>query len=205
MRQRRFRQWVELGTVPLLLLLVGAAPGLAARCLESPRGSPTATVERRADPSKEERAREFFDAFPSQEFRNFEEAEAVAGFRIPRAGVDYPVAFGKTHLQWYPDGERPISQTQYSIPPALKMSVGIIVGVESSWDQRDGTPGASVLMLGDERVVGGKAGWFRRTGETGMNFSYRCGEAGREAVWCIIRASTEVGEKGFEAFVSSVH
>jgi len=160
-------------------------------------------AESTSTPTQDQVAAGFFDAFPSKSYTSFEEAEAVAGFHIPRAGDAYPVAFGLTDLQWFPGIDAPVSQTEYTYPPLDKTSIGIAVGPAVIWSLKDGTPGEEVLSHGEPLTIGGKRGfadlreiWF---------FSFRCGSTAKEDIWCVVRASPKVGRQGFDDFIASIH
>lgn len=199
--------WLHFRKV-LPLLVAGVALWLgtvSASCLGSREPEPvTPPSDAVSTPGQDDVAAGFFDAFPDKSYTSFEEAEAVAGFRIPRAGDAYPVGFGLTHLQWFPGNDVPVSQTEYTYPPLAPTSIGITVGPASLWALKDGTSGEEVLMRGEPSMIGDKQG-FAEFGETGWLFSFRCGSTGAEDVWCVVRAHSKIGRQGFEEFVASIH
>jgi hypothetical protein len=191
----------------LFLLVAGVALWLctvSASCLGSQEPQAVTPAATASAPGQDDVAAGFFDDFPSKSYTSFEEAESVAGFRIPRAGEAYPVGFGLTHLQWFPGNDMPVSHTEYAYTPQASTSIGIAVGPASLWALKDGTRGEEVLTRGDPTTIGDKQG-FGNFGETLWLFNFRCGSTGAEDVWCVVRAHSKVGRQGFDEFVSSIH
>lgn len=152
---------------------------------------------------QEEKASQFFDSFPSESYSDFAEAEAEAGFRIPRPSEEYPVGFGLTHLQWAPGRSKPTSRTQYVYEPLAPTSIGLSVGPAENWSRRDGRSGEDVLKSGELEEVGGKSGWMESE-ERGWEFAFPCGSSQMQEIWCLVMAPSTIGWEAFEDFVASI-
>jgi hypothetical protein len=188
------------------LLLAGLGAGIACNGEGSGQpstGNPGLTQDEQAATAtavqeQQEMIGEFFEAWPLKSYTSFEEAEQVAGYHIPRASDEYPVAFGLTHLQWFPQFERPISNTEYTYPPLAPTSMGVVVGPSYFFG------GDEESVAGKEHTtVGGKSGWLKE-GDMSFFFDFICGEVDGYNVWCGASAPKEVGWETFEHFVSTL-
>jgi hypothetical protein len=146
---------------------------------------------------QQEKASQFFDAFPLKEYASFEEAEQAAGYHIPHPSPEYPPSFGRTHLRWFPQFERPLSETHYSYPP--EPSVFIYVIVSPSYFSND----PATLTSGHSMTIGGKSGWMQPDDDDFL-FNYPCGQVDGYEVWCSVSALKEIGENAFEQFMSTL-
>jgi hypothetical protein len=142
--------------------------------------------------------RGFLEAYPVKSYTSFEEAEQVAGYHIPRASSEYPVGYGLTHLQWFPELERPFSETQYTYPPLAPTSIGVTV--TPSYFYQGGDTGATD---GEPMTVGGKTGWMNED-QTAWVFIFGCGSVDHVNVWCQVTGVKEIGWEAFEHFVSTL-
>jgi hypothetical protein len=203
---RRVQLTLAIATLPVIIaVLAGLAiyTGLwASQDSSADPWSPSAqeTVELM---DQAETARQFFEAFPTKSYTSFEEAEQVAGYHIPRPSDEYPLAFGLTHLTWFPQFERPLSETLYVCPPLDPLDpnpTSFIVIVAPSYFSSLGDEGR---MSGQATTVGGKTGWAKPT-DISFVFNYLCGEIDGYNVWCSVSAPKEVGWEAFEQFVSTL-
>jgi len=196
---------VALGTViavGMLVVLFGAL--LASDCVQIESKEPSSeTLDApsaqgaAAATDQEEKASEFFGAFPAKSYTSFEEAEQAAGYHIPRASPDYPLALGVTHLQWFPQFDRPLSETHYTYPPLPSTFIYVIV--MPSYFSRDPSDWTS----GRAMTVGGKAGWMPPD-DSMFRFSYPCGQVDGYEVWCHMRGDKKIGWEAFDHFVSTL-
>ena len=122
----------------------------------------------------------------------------MAGYHIPRPSAEYPVAFGQTSLQWFPQFDRPLSTTEYTYLPLAPTSIG--VGVLPSYFYASGDEGAT---QGKETIFGSKSGWLKELGYS-FTFTYGCGEIGGYNLWCSVSSPKEVPREAFEHFVSTL-
>jgi hypothetical protein len=142
--------------------------------------------------------RHLSETSPIKSYSSFDEAEQVAGYHIPRPSPEYPVAFGLTHLRWFPQFERPLSSTHYTYPPVAPTSIDVIVAPSYFFG------GDEERFTGREHTtVGGKSGWLKE-GDMSFFFSFVCGEIDGYNVWCAPSAPKEVGWEAFEHFVSTL-
>jgi hypothetical protein len=146
---------------------------------------------------QQEKASQFFDAFPLEDYASFEQAEQVAGYHIPRPSAEYPPAFGRTHLRWFPQFDSPLSETHYTYPP--EPSTFIYVIVSPSYFSND----PSKLTSGSATTVGGKNGWMQPDDDDFV-FNYVCGEVDGYQVWLTAWALKEIGLEAFDHFVSTL-
>jgi hypothetical protein len=142
---------------------------------------------------------ESLHGYPIKEYSSFEEAEHEAGYHIPRSS-EYPLAFGKTTLQWFPQFERPNSETQYVFPPVGDTPISVGVHVLPSYFYPEGDKTAT---SGKPATVGGKNGWLD-DGETAWIFVFDCGTVDGVKVWCQVMAVKEIGWDAFDHFVSTL-
>jgi hypothetical protein len=142
------------------------------------------------------------EAAPFKAYSSFELAEVDAGYDIPRAGEEYPVTFGLTHLRWWPPSDVPLSSTDYDYPPLAPASFGISVAPESFWRSRS-PDGQFLPRTGESTSIGGRDGWVR-WGDTLWVFSYQCGVSRAGPLWCVVEADPDVGREAFEAFIESI-
>jgi hypothetical protein len=134
-----------------------------------------------------------------ESYTSFEEAEAVAGYHIPRPSSEYPVAYGLTYLQWSPKSrERPLSETKYHFVPIPDVAIGVVVRPSYSYPEGDKT-----ATSGESTTVGGKAGWMLRE-DTAWVFVFECGSVDDVKVWCQVTAVKEIGWEAFDHFVSTL-
>jgi len=190
-------------TVGLLVVLFGIL--LASDCIRIEKKEPSSetlgapTAEGLASATGQDDASSWpFQGFPLGQYASFEEAEQIAGYHIPRPSAEYPVAFGQTHLRWFPQFERPASTTQYTFPPLAPTSIGVIVS--PSYFAAEGD---EAMMSGRSMIVGGKSGWMLPD-DTSFVFNYLCGEVDGYNVWCSAGAVKDIGWEAFEHFVSTL-
>jgi hypothetical protein len=139
-----------------------------------------------------------FEGFPLQDYTSFEEAERVAGYHIVRPSAEYPVSFGRTHLQWFPQFDRPLSTTEYTFPPLAPTSIGVIVNPNYANSKHD-----RALPGYHQTEVGGRAGWLKE-GDLSWFFDFSCGEIDGHDLLCSVNAVKEIGWDAFEHFVSTL-
>jgi hypothetical protein len=129
-------------------------------------------------------------------YNSIDEAEAVAGFHIPRPPADkYSLAFGQTHLRG--GFGRPFSTTNYKYGPGDSDALGLDVAPITDW-------AAGALQRGNRKAVGGRDGWMI-TDSIGGEFAFHCGDThdGIE-VWCQVTAPRGLGLQGLNEFVASL-
>jgi hypothetical protein len=143
-------------------------------------------------------ASQFFEAFPTKSYTSFEEAEQVAGYHIAHPSDEYPVAFGLTHLRWFPQFDRPLSSTHYTFPPLAPTSIGVNVKPSYYYPEGDKT-----AMDAEPMTVGGKTGWMHES-ETAWIFIFECGSLDGYRLWCQVMCVKKVGWEAFEHFVSTL-
>jgi len=193
-----------LGKVAALGVLLLAGLGLFMACNGdgNDHSSGAEPAENEAEATKVEQQREimrgFLGAYPFKSYASFEDAEQVAGYHIPRASAEYPVAFDQTTLQWFPQFDRPKSDTQYTFPPLAPTSIG--VNVAPSYFYPEGDKGAT---SGKPMTVGGKTGWMD-DGKTAWVFVFDCGAVDDVKVWCQVTGVKEIGWESFDHFVSTL-
>ena len=139
-----------------------------------------------------------FQGFPLGQYASFEEAEQIAGYHIPRPSAEYPVAFGQTSLRWFPQFDRPLSETQYTYPPLAPTSIGVIILPSYFYPNGDDS-----ATNGEQTSVGSKSGWMNEGGYS-FSFTYGCGEVDGYNLWCSVSAPNEVPREVFEHFVSTL-
>lgn len=192
--------------VVALTLLLLAGLGLFMACNGSGNGhsSGSDAGDNQAEATTVEQQREtmrgFLGAYPFKSYTSFEEAEQVAGYHIPHASAEYPVAFGHTTLQWFSQLDRPKSDTQYVYPPlaGTRTSIGVTVSPSYFYPKGDET-----VTSGKPMTVGGKAGWMLEEGFAWI-FAFECGSVDDVKVWCQVMAGKEVGWEAFDQFVSTL-
>ena len=195
-----------LGKVAVAAVLLLASLGLFMACNGSGNGHSSGADpgEKEAEATKVEQQREimrgFLGAYPVKSYASFEEAEQVAGYHIPRASAEYPVAFGETTLQWFPQFDRPKSETQYIFPPVgdTPISVGVRVAPSYFYPKGDET-----ATSGKPMTVGGKTGWMLRE-DIAWVFVFDCGSVDDVKVWCQVTGVKEIGWEAFDHFVSTL-
>lgn len=166
-----------LGKVGALSVLLLAGLGLFMACNGDGSGhsSGADSAGNRAEATNVEQQREimrgFLGAYPVKSYASFDEAEQVAGYHIPRASPEYPVAFGETTLQWFPQFDRLNSETQYIFPPVEDTPMSVGVNVALSYFYPEGDKGAT---SGKPMTVGGKTGRMD-DGKTAWVFVFDCG------------------------------
>jgi hypothetical protein len=170
--------WVEIGVED---------PPPDSLYMPSSEGAATATDE-------EGEASWPFEQFPINEYSSFEEAEEAAGYHIPRPSSEYSLKFDLTFLRWFPQLDRPASETHYTYPP--QPSISIVVMVSPSYFSND----PSKLTSGPAMTVGGKSGWLFPDDDQFV-LNYTCGEVDGYDVWCGVSAPKEIGWEEFEHFV----
>lgn len=198
MKSARIAKRVGLGAViAVILLLVLLYLGLAFGWVEVTSEEPSSDTFGMPVTDGEEADDWPFEGFPIEGYSSFEEAEQVAGYHVPRPSPEYPASFGRTHLRWFPQFERPLSETHYSYPP--DPSSFIYVLVRPSYFSNDPTK----LRSGRPMTVGGKSGWMLPD-EDDYKLDYPCGEVDGYEVWCNVSASKDIGWEAFEHFVSTL-
>ena len=91
-----------------------------------------------------------------------------------------PVASNLTHLRWFPQFDRPFSETHYDVP-AAETHARSSVDVKPSYFYYQGDKGATD---GEPMTVGGKAGWMLTEDDIGCVFVFHCGSVDDVKVWC---------------------
>jgi hypothetical protein len=164
-------------------------------------------------PTQQETAEAFFDRFPSRDYETFAEAEAAAGFHIPRPAAEFPNLHGNTtHLQWLPNVSAPVSKSYYGpFPVGTQYELGqpiphiqLRVAVSGLFDE-DGSDGDAVMMRGEAVRIGGKDGWLAMSRDGLVRFfNYSCGKLNGETLWCIAAGRNEVDRGTFDRFIDSL-
>ena len=156
------------------------------------------TIEPQSDPATPDpNILDGLKRFPSQSYHTIQEAESVAGYAIPQPSDEYPLANGATYLKGRPGQHVLMSSSQYTFVPKAPESIGIDVGLASTWG------GDATWTKGDKLTINGKSGWIH-TKDNGLFFAYKCGFIEGETLWCIIRTGTDIGKQNVIAFVESL-
>lgn len=192
-----------------VLFLLGAATVLAAATIlylvlthDDQRGEDFYTVDLGTtpvglDPLVAERLRAIGEPLGGEAFASFIEAEARAGYRIPRPSSEFSLRDGLTHLEtfWQPSSEvAPVSRSRYLTVGGLAITLEIVPSTYDVTDSRSkGTP----------TTIGSKLGWMLES--TPPFFAWKCGAAatGTE-LYCTVLADKEVTRADFDNFVASV-
>ena len=142
-----------------------------------------------------------FDQLPADEgfveFASFEEAEARAGYDIPRPSAEFVLRDGVTLLQMYSRQERqltPLSSSEYRSADGDIVTVQVIPAEIGILDLRD---------VGDEKTIGSKQGWLLRQSDFAY-FAWNCDVRSATDVYCLVGGFPGVDEATFERFVESL-
>jgi hypothetical protein len=196
-----------LGRVAALTLLLLAGLGLFMACSGDGNGhsSGAEPAENQAEATRVEQQRDvmsqFLGAYPVKSYASFEEAEQVAGYHIPRPTPEYPIAYNLTHLQWFPQFDRPFSETHYGLPPVGDTPMWAQVNVSPSYFYYEGDKGAT---RGEPTNAGGKAGWMAPGYDKSWVFIFECGAVDDVKLYCQVMAGKDIGWEAFEHFVSTL-
>ncbi len=135
----------------------------------------------------------------SEYYASIEEAEQVAGFRIPRAGAEYPARH--TLLTWYYGKDLPLCEISYEVPGVPRGGFGMNVGPRYYYPYpNEDTP----TVQGEPMTIGGRSGWMLWETEGGWGFAFECGSVDHATVWCEVIGGKDVGLDAFEAFIASI-
>jgi hypothetical protein len=188
------------------LLTLGAACGRTAHNapdLATPSATPfsvSVTPLPAATPIPDAQASAVIGAFGRllNKFSSYADAEAVAGYHIPRSDL-YPHPFTETTvvLRTLPRGEpgwRPSAESQYTYPPLAPETFVVEVGPSYDWG------GDSTWTAGPTASIGDKGGWLIHG-----KFAYKCGEIDGVTLWCSIWGPAALPPGKLDEFIASVH
>lgn len=176
---------------------------VAAGCLRwSEESAEDAGTTPPAGTGQQEAARRFFDAYPVKDYDSYEEAEAEAGFHIPRPSPEYPNPWGGLSLQWFPQYEYPNSAAVYIYPAGSELYFHVTCG-PGYWFLVQGSGTEEAIPNARPAVLGGKQGWVRESDFTSY-FYYRYGELDGYGLWCKVGASNEIDPAEVERFIATL-